>query len=189
IAGGTAGDGIDYKWPADTTVTFAPGETRKILSWGIQDDRLDETNETIRLKLTSAQATIGKSGTVTARILDNDFAPTVSFTVRDSSAAESDTLPGTVVVNLSEASGQRVTVRYAVSTTGTTASSKSDYALSSGTLTFLPGETRKAIPLLLRNDLIRERPEQLQIVLSSPTGATLGIIRSHLFTIFDDDGI
>lgn len=188
ITGGTALGGADFNLPGDS-VTFAPGETRKSLVLNIQNDVLDELNETIKLKLSSAQATIGDGSSATVTIVDNDLPPTVSFSVANSSALESVTNPGTVIVQLSAESGQKVTVKYAVSKTGTNASSSTDYTLASGTLTFLPGETLKTLPLVLKNDLITENNETLRIVLSSPTASILGTITSHIFTILNDDGI
>lgn len=189
IAGGTALGGADFSFPGETFVTFAPGETRKELTLNIQEDALDEVNETIKLKLSSAQATIGDGSAATVTITDNDAAPTVSFTVAESSSNESVASPGTVIVQLSAASGQKVTVKYGVSRTGTNASSSTDYTLASGTLTFLPGETLKTIPLVLKNDAIVEPHETLRITLSSPSKAILGPIAAHIFTILNDDGI
>lgn len=188
LVGGTALAGADFSLPGLSSVTFAPGETRKSLFLNIQDDALDEANETIKLKLTSSQATIGDGSSATATILDNDLPPTVSFTAASSSASESTASPGALIVELSGESGQRVTVKYAVSKTGTTASSKTDYSLASSTLTFLPGETRKVLPLVLKNDTAIERPETLRVLLSSPSAATLGSLTAHIFTILDDDG-
>lgn len=187
LTGGTAG-GADFNIPV-TSVTFAPGETQKTLQLNVTNDALDEVNETIKLKLTSAQATIGDGSSATATITDDDLPPTVSFTVAESSANESVASPGTVIVQLSAASGQNVTVKYAVSKTGTNASSSTDYTLAKGTLTFLPGETQKTIPLVLKNDAIVEPNETLRILLSSPSKAILGPITAHVFTILNDDSV
>ena len=184
--GGNATAGLDFALPI-TSVTFAPGETSKVLTLNISEDLLDELNETINLALSSATAVIGAGSTAVVTILDNDLPPTVSFTTSLSSALESIASPGTVRVRLSAASGQAVTVKYAVSTAGTTAKATLDYTLAAGTLTFLPGETEKVIPLLIRNDLLREPTETIRIVLSVPTNATLGSLISHDFSILNND--
>lgn len=66
----------------------------------------------------------------------------------------------------------QVTVKYSVA--GGTAVSGSDYALASGTLTFLPTESSKSIPLNIIDDLNPEGLENIYIILSDPTGASLG---------------
>ncbi len=184
--GGTAVAGSDFALPT-ASVTFAPGETRKVIRLTINDDLLDEANETIKLALTSATATIGVGSTATVTIIDNDVAPTVSFTTATSSGLENVASPGTVRVKLSAASGQSVTVKYAFTAAGSTASSLYDFTLAAGTLTFLPGETEKTIPLVLKNDTRRESIETIKITLSAPVNATLGSLLTHLFSILDND--
>ncbi len=183
ITGGTALAGTDFNLAA-SSVTFAPGETRKTITLNVTNDILDELNETIKLALTSTTAVIGTGTTVT--ITDNDAAPTVSFTTATSRGAENVASPSTVRVALSTASGLSVTVRYAVTASGTTAVS-TDYTLAAGTLTFLPGETAKTIPLVLKNDILREATETIKITLSTPTNSVLGSIVSHVFSILDDE--
>ncbi len=186
VAGGTALLGTDFSIPT-ASVTFAPGETRKTVTLNITNDRLNEALETIRLALSSTTASIGTGSTATVSIVDNDPAPTVSFQAAASSGSEGTESPGTVRVVLSAASGQRVTVRYAFTTSGSTASSTSDFTLPNGLLTFEPGETVKTIPLLIKPDTTVESTELIQISLLSPTNATLGSRVLHAFSILDDD--
>ena len=186
VLGGTAADRLDFSLPVGS-VTFAPGETRKTLTLNISEDLLDEVNETIKLALTSTAAVIGLGSTATVTILDNDAAPTVSFTTATSSGRENIASPGTVRVALSAASGQTVTVRYAMTSSGTTANSRTDFTLAAGTLTFLPGETVKTIPLVLKNDSLREATETIRITLTTPVNATLGSVIAHVFSILDDE--
>ena len=115
-------------------------------------------------------------------ILDNDAAPTVSFTTATSSARESVASPGTVRVALSAASGLSVTVNYLISATGTTATT-ADYTLAAGTLTFLPGEVLKTIPLVIKTDLLVEPTETIRITLTIPTNSILGSVAAHVFSI------
>ncbi len=188
LTSSTATAGLDFTLPV-TSVTFAPGETRKMLTLNINNDLLDELNEVIQLALTSTTAVIGTGSTAAVTILDDDPAPTISFTTSTSSALENIASPGTVRVALSAPSGQAVTVKYAVSTSGTTARVTADYTLAAGTLTFLPGETEKTIPLVIKNDTLKEPTETIRIVLSAPTNATLGGLFAHVFSILDDDSI
>jgi probable HAF family extracellular repeat protein len=94
------------------------------------------------------------------------------------------TSPATVTVSLSQASSQPVSVSF--STANGTASA-SDYQATSGTVTFTPGETSKAITVLVNGDRVGEANETLSVNLSSATGgATFGDATGAV-TIVDDE--
>jgi hypothetical protein len=76
-------------------------------------------------------------------------------------------------VTLSAAHTQAVTVAY--STTNATATAGSDYQAASGTMTFNPGETNKAINVTVLTDSVPEGNEDFRVVLSDPTNATLAL--------------
>jgi hypothetical protein len=82
----------------------------------ITNDLLDEPAETVTLTLSSANnATLGTTNNpATLTIVDDDAAPTVDF---DSAAysVDEDAGTATITVTLNTASGQQVTVGYAVS--------------------------------------------------------------------------
>ena len=74
-------------------------------------------------------------------------------------------------VELSQTSADTVTVDYA--TSDITAEAGDDYTETSGTLTFAPGETVKAIIVPILDDAIYETLERFNVTLSNPAGATL----------------
>lgn len=78
-SGSTATATTDYA-TADVTVSFGPGEMQKTCRIPVVDDSTVESNETIRLSLTSPStgAVIGTRSTTTLTIQDNDVAPTYS---------------------------------------------------------------------------------------------------------------
>ena len=76
-----------------------------------------------------------------------------------------------VVVNLSGASNQTVTVDYA--TTNGTATAGSDYLATSGTLQFDPGETSQTIAITILGDVTNEPAETFRVLFSNPQHATL----------------
>src|SRR5262249_51997080 len=87
-------------------------------------------------------------------------------------------------VQLSAASSEPVTVRYA--TADGTATAGSDYQAASGTLTFAAGETSKTIAVLVNGDRLAEPNETFSVNLTSPNNAT--IADGHgLGTIVDDE--
>ena len=80
----------------------------------IADDSIDELNETVIITLSNPNnATLGSDSVHTYTINDNDSGPVVDFNITSSSGAESVSSAG-LTVNLSEASGQNVTVDYAM---------------------------------------------------------------------------
>src|SRR5262249_7870881 len=92
----------------------------------------------------------------------------------------------TITVTRTGGSTGSVGVNYA--TSNGTALAGSDYTATSGTLTFVNGETSKSFPIPILNDTAIEGAETVNLRLSSPTGgATLGSQATAVLTIQDDD--
>lgn len=180
--GDTATAGADYT-ATSGTLTFAVGETSKPITVLLNNDLLDEPNETYTVTLSNpvgSSATIA-DGTGIGTIVDDD--PTPSLSVGDLTNSEA---AGTfnVPVTLSAASGQTVTVVFA--TGGGTATAGTDYTATSGTLTFTPGQTSKLIPITVSSDSLDEVDETFNVTLSNSTNATVAD-NTGLVTITDDD--
>ena len=84
---GTAVAGEDHDGAASGAVTFAPGETEKVISLVTVDDRADEPEETIEVTLALPDpdpglATLGRA-TATGRIRDDDLPVVTVVTVAD----------------------------------------------------------------------------------------------------------
>jgi len=186
VTGGTATDPDDYSLPPGT-LTFLPTETTKDIVITVVNDGLDEPDESIIVTLSNPwHATPGTQMEHTYVIIDDD-APgpvTVEFDVASSGDLESVT-PANLAVSLSAALSSTVTVDYAV--TGGSATDPDDFSLPSDTLTFLPGEVTKNIPISIIGDASDESDETVIVELSNPTNATLGPKSQHTYTIIDDD--
>ena len=185
-ADGTATSGIDYA-PANGSLTFAPGDTQKTVNVNVTGDAITETNETFIVTLSSpSNASLGDSSG-TGTILDDDYAGDLQFgaaTYSVNEAAESKS----IIVTRSGGTAGTVTIHYQI--TGGTAAVGDDYTSynTSGTLTFLHGETAKQITLSLLPDDFVEGNETVVMILNSPTGgAVLGSQSSTTLTIVDDD--
>ena len=87
-------------------------------------------------------------------------------------------------VRLSQASNATIQVRYA--TVSGTAVAGSDFVATSGTLTFMPGQTSKTVTVPVKGDTQQEANETFKVRLSNPTGATLADAVG-LGTILNDD--
>ncbi len=110
--------------------------------------------------------------------------PTPAISVDDTVFVGNTLVPNAFTVSLSNASDLTVTVHYA--TADDTAEDGEDYTATSGTLTFLPGETTQTVPVSLVADTTNEGVEQFFLNLDTPTNATIADGQG-IGTIFDDD--
>ena len=174
---GTATSGTDYTAVTAGTLTFAAGDSAKTVTVTVTADTVDEPNETVVLKLSSASnatlsggaATLSGTGTIT----DDDAAPVLSISSPGVEEGDSGTANLAFVVTLSGSTSQQVTVAYADATTGT-ATSGTDYtAVTAGTLTFAAGDSAKTVTVTVTGDTVLEPHETVVLRLSSPSNATL----------------
>jgi uncharacterized repeat protein (TIGR01451 family) len=118
--------------------------------------------------------------------LDMDTVVLPSLAVNDVAVAEGNA--GTSIagftVTLSPAPFIPVTVNY--TTQDVTAEAGSDYVYASGMLTFGIGETSKPIPVTVNGDTQYEPSETLEVILTSPSSATIGD-GTGILTIANDD--
>ncbi|NNG47880.1 MAG: hypothetical protein HKM86_12325, partial [Deltaproteobacteria bacterium] len=188
VTGGKATGGNEDFSLTGGTLTFAPGEERKILEIPLTNDNLHEPDETIVLTLSDPEnAVLGRISTHSFTIVDDDPLPSVLFSRADARVDEGAG-PVTVTVLLSEVSGIPVTVPYSVSG-GTATGEEIDYSQREGTLTFQPGETKKSIEVHLVDDARNEADETVKVFLGAPGHALLGEIPKHTITTVDDDPI
>jgi hypothetical protein len=140
------GSGTDYTLTTSSPLSFAPGETTKNISLTINNDSLDENNETIVIDLgTPTNANLGTITTHTYTINDDDDEPSISINSPSTTEGNSGTKNLSFTVSLSAASGKTITVDYSTAD-GTATTADNDYvAISTTTLTFNPGETSKTI--------------------------------------------
>ena len=184
VSGGTASNGLDYVL-APGTLTFAPGETNRVVTLSVTNDANDEADETVLLELSNpSNAALGATNTHSYTILDDDGPPTVQFGEPSSAGSESVTNVA-LVVGLSVASELESTVAYGV--TGGTASNGVDYTLGAGVVTFAPGQTNRTIALSVMDDALDEPDETIVVTLSDTNNCLLGAHDVHTYTIQDED--
>ena len=179
----TAAEPEDYA-ASSGTVSFAPGETVKNVSVGIEGDTTDELDETFDVALSSpSNATVG-DGTGVGTIADDDDPPVLS--IDDIGVTEGDTgqVDATFTISLDAASGKTIGVDFA--TADDTATEPGDYEAASGSRTFAPGETSKQVTVKVAGDELDEVAETFEANLSNPSNATIGD-GTAVGTISDDD--
>jgi|GEM_PF-922250 len=177
---GTALDNDDFSG-TNGTLTILAGDTTGTITVNINDDLLDEPNETFTVELSNAtNATIADSeglGTIT----DDDAAPELSIndvTVNEAAGT------ATFTVSLDTASGQDVTLDF--TTNDGTAINPDDFTGTNGTLTIAAGDTTGTITVDIIDDAIDEVDENFTVDIISTTNATIDDGQG-LGTITDND--
>ena len=185
-ANGTATAGADYM-AASGTVTFAAGETSKMVHVDIAGDVLAEGNETFTVNLSAPTGATIADGTAIGTILDDDGTPLLpALSIADLAVVEGNGEHAHFMftVTLDKAATGAVTVAYM--TANGTATAGSDYAATSGSLTFAAGETSKTVHVDIGGDTAFEANETFTVALSNASGATIADATA-VGTIVNDD--
>ena len=181
---GTAVANGDYD-AASGTITFAPGETEQTVDIIVNSDLLDEEDsETFSVALSSPSNVTLADSSAEGTILDDDPLPTLSIANASVTEGNSGTTTMNFLVTLDTPSGRTVTVTYA--TSAGTATAGVDYVATSGSLTFVAGDTQETISVTVNGDAIDEINETFLVTISTPTNATLDDAEAT-GTITDDD--
>ncbi|MCF7731274.1 MAG: PKD domain-containing protein [Akkermansiaceae bacterium] len=181
---GTAANGSDYA-SIGTSVTIPAGSSAATITITPIPDATSEADETVVLTLTvdgSFRAAPAASN-ATVTIQEGPPPLTVGFAAAASAAGE-NVSPAVLIVSLSAASSEPVTVHYAA-TGGTATGDGVDYTLPPGTLVFAPGETVKPLLIEIVDDPLNEADETILVTLDSPAGAALNANTTHTYTILN----
>ena len=212
---GTAIAGSDYTREVETGQTYKilnipAGQSSATIRIPITDDQVYESaDETFTLQLTNHnnKATLdggATSLTATGAIADDDPKPVVSVAGpagEVSYVSENAKDPVTFTLTLMGQSAGDVTVDYATGEAGLLglltarqglagATQDEDYAGTSGTVTFTPGQTTKTVTVQVTNDDVSEETEFFGFTISAPQGADLRGQRSEDVAdvgLLDDD--
>ena len=171
-------------WRTNGTLNFAAGQTSKQVTVLVNGDLLDEGNETFLLNLSNPSNATISDGQGLGTITNDDGAPGLSVNDVTVTEGDSGTQNATFTVTLAPASGQNVSVDYA--TADGTATAPADYAATSGTLTFAPGQTTKTVTVLVVGDTLDELDETYTVNLSNAVNAAI-LDPTGLGTIIDND--
>jgi len=106
--------------------------------------------------------------------------PTVAFPITSATGFEGR-LPVDIPLNLSKPSTEPVTVNYKLA--GGTASKGIDFELTGNTVTFAPGETKKSIELMIKDDAVADGGETIIIELTDAVNADIAAGSKYTFTI------
>jgi glucose/arabinose dehydrogenase len=180
---GTATAGVDYGnegTESAGTIIFAPGQSSRQVSISINDDSLEEADETFNFVIDQpGGATLGLQRTLEIKIQDNDRSG-INFSepvVNEGNGS------ATVTATRGNALGA-ASLNY--TTVDGTAKVGSDYQAVSGSLNFAAGETTKTIVIPIINDNVGESNETFSLALSNAVGVQLPN-QQPTITILDND--
>jgi hypothetical protein len=185
-ADGTATAPADYA-ATSGMLTFAPGESSKTVTVGVNGDTVCEPDETFFVNLSNATGTTIVDGQGQGTIVNDD--PCVpSLSINDVTVAEgnSGVTNATFTASLSQTTINTVTVDFA--TADDTATAPADYAATSGMLTFAPGESSKTVTVGVNGDTLVEPDETFFLNLSNAVGATIADGQGQGTIVNDDIG-
>ena len=147
-ADNTAKGYSQYTPNGGTSITFAPGQTQQTINIPIFGNTTYEPDRSFLVNLYGADnATVGRNQAV-GTIKNDDPYPTLSVNDVTVNGGNSGTREATFTLTLSNPTYQTVSAYYA--TANNTATAGSDYAQTSGSLVFNPGQTQKSVTVLVQ---------------------------------------
>lgn len=181
----TATPGSDYT-PQDETLVFPEPIGAQEVMIPIADDSEIEPLETIGIRLSEPTGGVTIAGTAqgSITIIDNDGAARISFA--RSSVATYENFRDVELIAVRSGSVQ-AGASFDYITSDGTAMAASDFAASSGSITFDAGQRIKRFTIQLVNDQIREEQETFTVGLTNLVGAEPGEPSTATVVINDDE--
>jgi hypothetical protein len=190
--GSTASAGTDYT-ALPGYVYILAGQSSASIPVNVIDDTTVESSETVRLTISSNSAyNIGSPSYATVTITDDDNAPppppgntpVVTINATDASASEPANDGAFTVSRTGDTSGS---LRVYYSTSGSTASSGTDYVAIPFYVDIPAGQSSAVISVAVINDYTAENSETVQLTILNISTYTIGSPSSATVTIADDD--
>jgi hypothetical protein len=153
------------------TLTFTAGQTTRTVDVTVHGDTTYEADEHLTLDLSNASGATIADDSGAGTITNDDAAPT--FAIGDVSTAEGNAGITAFTFTVTKSGTTQLGSSVHFATGGGTATAGVDYAANSGTLSFGPSATTKAVTVLVNGDTGFEANETFHVVLSSPTGGTI----------------
>ena len=200
---GTAVSPADYTSVSGNVLVFNPGETSKPVSISTVGDLAVEPDETFTINLTDATNAFIQDASGTGTILNDDTGeptPTPTPTITPTPTPGPSTIQfsstgysvnegvGSAIVTVTRTGSGTGAASVNYSTSNGSATAGQDYTAVSGTLTWAEDDTSaKTFNIPITDDLVIEGSETVNLILSSPSGATIGAPGTSVLTILDND--
>lgn len=187
LSDGTAIGSQDYN-NTSVEVSFAEGETEKVVGIPILDDNLPEGNESVILTLSNPKggAAIGDLNRAIFTIINDEVPGTLAFANTEFSVLEAD-IP-MLAVTVIRTDGSFGEVSATINLTDITGTASADYVNTPIAVNFADGETEKTVAIPILDDGLREGIETVNLSLANPTGgATIGAPNTATLKIVDNE--
>jgi uncharacterized delta-60 repeat protein len=168
------------------TLTFAEGETSKTFDITINDDAVNELNETVNVFINNATGTaaLGSPAFVTLTILNDDPLPTIS--IEDTTVTEGDSGTKTALFTVTRTGLTDRGITFSARTADGTAHAQEDYLSINSNFIFLsPTSASVTVPVQIIGDTITETDKAFVVNISSAANAT--IARSAAVGVIKDN--
>ncbi len=179
---GSARAGTDYV-ALNQTLSFAAGETSKVVKVAIAHDYRSELNETVKLHISNASTGVISHATAASVIYDKPHAVAQWSVTSDGNVGEGS---GYISYTVHREGDADHAASIKVATANGTAKAGSDYTALNQTVQFAAGETSKTILVAVNDDAIREKSETVKLAISQPSDGKI-IIANAVATILDND--
>ncbi len=167
---GSAEAGSDFVAVPLASLTFSPGETSKLVFVTVNGDTLVEDHEAFTLELSSPTGATVADGSGTATLRNND----ARLSIDDPDVEEGDSGTTSIAFTITREGALDGYSWVMYATANGTAVAPVDYQAVAGALVgFGPGESQKAVMVVVNGDTVEEPDETFRMVLSSPSGATI----------------
>ncbi|MEY4906724.1 MAG: hypothetical protein RL260_442 [Pseudomonadota bacterium] len=179
-------DAADFSGLTSGTVSFASGEVSKTITVSVVGDTIAEASETFSVLLSAPSNATLTTASATSTITNDDL-PRLHIVANTPNVDEGTSAGGTTPVTFTVTRDVGIgtsTVGWAVVNRGTSASDFS--GTTAGSLSFAAGETTRTITVNVTADALVEANESFDVVLSSPSGATITTARASATVINDD---
>ncbi|TAD84982.1 MAG: T9SS C-terminal target domain-containing protein [Bacteroidetes bacterium] len=167
------------------TLTFAPGETSKIITLEVLHDRLVEDFEYVNILLTNPVNARAEDGR--ALIGSLDTYPCRAEAVPTYTEGNNGNTKVTYTMKLNKPYPEAVSVAYR--TADNAAKAGTDYVAQSGIVTFAPEQTEATIELEIIGDRVRETPklEGFFLILTRPNKLACNGPEAYVAVFINDD--
>jgi uncharacterized delta-60 repeat protein len=170
------------------TVSFAAGDTSKMITVEVNGDSNIENDESFAVSLSAPAGATITTASADGTIINDDYLPSLAITSTDATKAEgnSGTTVYTFTVNRSGNISGSSTAEWAVSSTQASGDDFVGGVLPSGTVSFAAGDISKTISVWVNGESHLEADESFSVTLANPTGATITTASADGSIINDD---
>jgi hypothetical protein len=191
LGAATATNGVDFNYTLPTTLVFPAGSpASQVITIPITDDTDIEGDEDFTLELSNPTngAVLGTNSSDVITIIENDFAPEISFTSAVQNVLED---AGTATITLSIVNPQptATTVDVVLNTVTSTATEASDFDYpATVTVTFPANDnSNQTVIIPITDDLAQEADETIVFDLANENNSAILNTATHTVTIVDND--